>query len=739
MQGSGLRCIGLRLSFHRAGSDGWRGRAAAFCLAYLFLTWLSPTIQLIPQAVAQTAVLTEHNDNGRTGQNVSELLLSPGNVQYQQFGRIFTQPVDGLIVGQPLVFPGLSFPDGTTHDVVYVATQHDGIFAFDADDSRGSNSAPLWSVSLINAAAGITSVPIANFGCTGTGFTEVGITSTPVIDPISQTIYLVAKSLENGVYIFRLHALDLISGQERFGAPVVINASVGTVNFNAAVQLQRPALLLSNGVIYIGFGGNGCDTYKYYGWLMAYDAQMLTSIATFLTTPNTAGGAIWQAGAGVAADDGGDIYFATGNGLFDGASGGPDYGDSILHLQLVGSSFNVADFFTPFNQASLRALDLDLGSGGVLLFPDQPSSPVHEILAGGKSGTLYLMDRDDLGQNNPAQDNIVQSIPSATSGEIKSVPVYWNGNIYVTGDGDYIKLFPFANSVLSSAPVAQSTIQLDLGGSASLSANGATSGILWALKKGVPTLYAFDASTLSFLYSSAQAPNSRDKLPKLTHFATPTIANGRVYVGGNQQLAVYGFLPTLSPIAGNNQTAIDTTVLPIPLQILAADSYTSQPLASISVTCKDGGAGGSFATPTMITNTFGTASTTYKLPAKATTIHITCVSAGFASALLTETSVAGPPAHLAIRSGNLQTASVTTTLPLPLVVRVTDTHYVGVPGVVVSFSDNGAGGTFSSLSVNTDANGFATVSYTTPAVTGTVKINASSPGLATAKFTEYVQ
>lgn len=706
------------------------GRTAVLMLLLAAFLWTT----LPATAWGQTSVTTEHNDNFRSGQNANELLLSPASVNAQQFGKLFTQAVDGLVVGQPLIVPGLSFPDGSVHDVVYVGTQHDSVYAFDANNMAG----PLWVDSFANPAAGVTSVPIANFGCPGTGFTEMGITSTPVIDAETQTIYVVARTLENGSYFFRMHALDLTTGQEKFGGPVVISAAVGSVNFNAATQLQRPGLLLSNGVVYIGFGGNGCDTYQYYGWVMAYDAQLLSPLGTFLATPAKRGAGIWQSGGGLAADQQGNIYFSTGNGIFDASSGGSNYGDSVLQLQLGGGSFNVVDYFSPFNQNFLRTNDLDLGGGGVLLLPDQTNPPVHEMIAGGKSGTIYVLDRDFMGGFDSVQDDVVQEL-SAAAGQMQSVPVYWNQSVFISASSDYIKLFSFNNGLLSSTPVAQTAIKFDKPGPTSLSANGDTSGILWALLKGQRILYAFDATNLGVLYSSAQASNYRDKLGALTHFATPTIANGKVYVGGLQQVTVYGLLPRLSVTAGNGQAAIDTTLLPIPLQFQAIDSYTGNPIVGVPGTCSDGTAGGVFSSKNFVTDAFGMSTFTYTLPKKALIISITCSNLNYVPAIFTETSIPGPPVHLAIKLGNLQTASAGTVLPTPLQVKVTDANLVPVPGVTVNFTDNGAGGILSPTSAATDGSGLATTTYTTPSTPATIKITASSPGLPNASFKETSQ
>jgi hypothetical protein len=501
-------------------------------------------------------------------------------------------------------------------------------------------------------------------------------------------------------------------------------------------------LLLENGAIYIGFGGNGCDQYAYQGWLLAYDAQSLQQLAAYSVEPNGARGAIWQSGAGPAADAAGNIYLATANGTFDANTGGSDYGDSLLKLNLQNGSFGVLDYFTPFDQTYLAAQDLDLGSGGVLLLPDQPGAHTHELIGGGKEGTAYVVDRDHMGHFHSGDDSqIVQVFPQAFAGELTTVPTYWNNNVYIGATGDFIKMFSLFAGRLSAQPVSQTPIIFNSGGpgTVSVSANGSSNGILWAILHGIGTLYAYDARNLSHqLYSSAQAPGLRDKLPALGHFVTPTVANGKVYVGGRTQLAVYGLLAALTPTAGNNQTAPDGTTLPIPLTIQANDSYEGSPESGVSITCKDGGVGGTFSQAVMLTDGSGMASTTYKLPKKVRTITITCTSPGFVSGRFTQNSVPGAATTVRIVSGNAQTAPVQSTLPAPLVVMAVDINNIPVPGTAVTFSDAGAGGSFSNSPVATDANGKASTSYVTSSNAARIKITAAASGAKPAVFTETV-
>jgi hypothetical protein len=690
-----MRSVSFRVGFYLSP-------AARACALSLGLCMVVATA-----VMGQVQVLTEHNDEFRDGANTNENVLTPANVNFSTFGKLFTLSVDGYIVGQPLYLPGVQFPNGTTHNVVYVATQHDSVFAFDADQS----GPPLWTTSYINPAAGITSVPITAFGCPGTDFNEVGIISTPVIDPVEGTIYVLAKTEENGAFVFRLHGLSLTTGQDVI-APAVISASAstikGTLQFNPAIEMQRPALTLANGTIYVGFGSNGCDSYAYHGWLLAYDEMTFDQVGTFLTTPNGTDGAIWQSGGGPAVDTDGTIFLATANGTFDASSGGLDYGDSILHLSpssVSSSGLSVLDYFTPYNQLALNQADRDLGSGGVTLLPPQSGPHKNEMVGGGKGGTLYLVDRGGMGGYNPTADTqIVQSIIGAAKG-LTEVPAYWNGFVYVAGWNNYIKAYSLANGLLSTQPVSQTPniFNIDSPGSVSVTSNSQLgNGILWAMlhSGNVAALFAYDATDLTTeLYSSQTAKLSRDTLGGVAHFATPTIADGRVYIGGTKALTVYGLLPVLSPAAGNNQSVYAGTTLSFQADV--NDAYLGNPMPNISVTCKDGGVGGTFSSGTVATNSDGQAFFSYTVPHKGQNITITCTNPVATSAIFSEADVNGPATRATIVSGNLQTGPVSTQLPTALTTQIYDQYSFGVPGETVTWSDEGAGGVFSAPSSTT--------------------------------------
>ena len=685
-------------------------------------------------AWSQNDVLTQHNDNTRSGLNANETLLTPANVNVNSFGKLFTQSVDGIIVAQPLYANQVLMNDGLRHNVVYVATQNNTVYAFDADSTQGNNAFPLWSVSLNN---GGTPDPIADYGCTGTHYTEIGIMGTPVIDPGKTTLYVVAKTVTGTVRNFSLHALDITTGNELLGGPVIISGTAASSNgsgtFNPIFQMQRPALLLQNGVIYIGFGGNGCDEYAYNGWLFAYSSQTLQQEAAFLVTPDGTRASIWQGGSGPAVDENGNIYVITANGSYDGPAGGNDFGDTVLEMGWNANVFGVLDYFTPYNQLQLSNQDLDLGSSGPLILPDQPGLYPHELVAGGKQGTLYLINCDNEGHFDPAGDDVIQSIPGAVVSELVGVPSYWNGSVYVAGDLDYIKQFALVNGLLTEQPVSQTKVAFMGTGpaSTSITANGTSNGILWVIRHANAALYAFDPTNLANeFYDSTQALKLRDKLGPVVRFVTPTISNGKVYVGGTTALAVYGLLPALSVVTGNNQTGTEKSVLPTPLTVSATDAYLSNPMAGVTVACKDGGAGGVF-TPsaTQTTSAAGTVAYSYRLPPKPRAVTITCTSLGYVSAVFSETSAVGTPVKMIITSGNNQSAESNTPLTDPLVMKVADVNGYGVPGVTVNFTDNGAGGTFVATSVVTGSNGTASAQYTTGPNAGKVTITASTAGL----------
>ena len=507
-----------------------------------------------------TGVFTYHNDNARTGQNTQETVLTPALVNSTQFGKLFSVPVDGYVYAQPLYVSHLNF-SGTIHNVVYLATENDTLYAIDAD-----NGTVLWQLSLIPSGAS-TGLP-GDIPCTE-ALQEIGITGTPVIDSTSNTIYLVTTTKENGSYVQRLHAIDIINKTEKFGGPVVIAASVsgtgedsigGVVSFNPLREFQRPGLLLQNGQVSIGWASY-CDARPYHGWVIAYNATNLAQqVGVFNDTPNGHQGGIWMSGGGLAGDANFNTYLATGNGDYDGNT---EFGDSILNLGPPSNdSFRVATWFTPWDQNTMNDTDGDLGSGGILLLPDLPPGPPHQhlLVEAGKEGTIYLVDRDNMGEYCSSciggDPQIVQELQGVLLNALLATPAYWNGNVYFAPNSQPVLAFSFnsgGSGLLSTSPIASSPSGVGgVGSSLVISANGNTNAIVWALDNSsfvnggggcCQVLHAYDAISLAELYNSSQAPNNRDAGGPALHFNVPVIANAKVYVGAQGMLVIYGLLP----------------------------------------------------------------------------------------------------------------------------------------------------------------------------------------------------
>jgi hypothetical protein len=538
-------------------------------------------------ALAQVNLTTYHNDNARSGQNLAETTLTPANVNSIQFGKLFSVAVDGYVYAQPLYLSNVVI-NGGTHNVTYVATEHDSLYAIDADTGT-----IFWQVNLIPG-GGSTVSSSNDAGCEDL-VPEIGITGTPVIDNGTKTIYLVTKTKEAGSFVQRLHALDVVTHAEKFGGPKIISASVsgtgdgnnrGSIKFDPLRQNQRPGLLLQNGHIVISWASH-CDVGPYQGWVMSYNAGTLSQEAAYNTTPNGGFGGIWMSGGGIASDSSSNLYFSTGNGSWDGTA---NFGDSIVKLgPPSGGTFPKSDYFTPFNQSSLSGGDTDVGSGGVLLLPTLSSGSHPSLLVeGSKEGKIYVLDRNNLGHFcsscTSTDTQVVQEIPGAVAG-VFSTPAYWNGLVYFCGQGDALKAFSVSanpSGVLSTSPVAKSSETYGFPGSTpSISANGTSNGIVWTLltdafaSNGPAILRAHNASNVAqSLYNSTQAANNRDRLAGAVKFAVPTVANGKVYVGTNGQLSVFGLLSTPpSPPA----TVATPTFSPAP------GTYTSSQTVTISV------------------------------------------------------------------------------------------------------------------------------------------------------------
>jgi uncharacterized protein (TIGR03437 family) len=511
-----------------------------------------PAILLLLTALAvqaEVGVTTYRNDLARSGANLAETILTPANVSPAAFGKLFSLPVDGQVYAQPLYLSSVNILGQGVHNVVFIATEHDSVYAFDAD----SAAAPLWHVNFTDPSTGERTLNVTDvLGCLSIA-PEIGITGTPVIDPSTGTLYVVASTILNGQFLHRLHALDIGTGTERPGSPVLIQASVpGTgdgfsqtaVPFHAYLYKNRAGLLLLKGVVYIAWTSH-CDTGSYHGWLIGYDAGDLHQMAIFNDSANAFQGALWMGGAAPAADAEGGIYVVSGNGPFDGDSNGADLGDSFIKLSSA-AGLAIADYFTPFNQLSLNRDDIDLGSSGALVLPDEAGAAAHpHLVAGaGKEGRIYLLDRDGMGGFNAAGDTqIVQSIAGAL-GPVYGGLAYFNRTLFFAPANDSLKAFAISNAHLTSSPTSRSSQAFgELGGAPVVSANGDANGIVWLSEPGSGgTLHAFDASNLGHELYNSQMDQARDALGSFVKFSVPVVANGKVYVGTANSLAVFGLL-----------------------------------------------------------------------------------------------------------------------------------------------------------------------------------------------------
>jgi hypothetical protein len=573
-------------------------------------------------------VLTYHNDNASAGQNLTETTLTPSNVNSSTFGKLFSTSVDGQVYAQPLYDPGVNITTGTnqgTHNVVFVATEHDSLYAIDSN-----NGTILWHDSLLHAVHGgiVTTVPSSDVSSTNIS-PEYGITATPVIDPSTNILYVEAQTKEvasDGThYIHQLYAVNISDGSFvksiNNGKPMLIadslgdiyvsgptvhgtgdGSSGGTVFFDALRQMDRPGLTEANGNIYLAFASHS-DVGPYHGWVLSYNASTLQLNGVFNTTPNGSDGGIWQSGGRLAVDASGNLYFQTGNGTFDTtlntSSGMPvngDYGDSFVKIavdpttsptnqNINGWGLKAVDYFTPFDQAFLNTNDDDLGSGGPLLLPDSVGSTAHpQLMAGaGKEGRIYLIDRNNMGHYSPTTDNVVEETNNFTITGSFDTPAYFNGAIYYVGGpdvgnpSDVGKTFSISKGQMSLTPTSQGPDHYAFpGATPSISANGTSNGIVWALDHGTNQLRAYNAATgfNTELYTSAQAANNRDALTgSVVKFSVPTVADGLVFVGTSNALNVYGLFAQSPPPAppppappSNPTATAPTTAAPSPLQ-----------------------------------------------------------------------------------------------------------------------------------------------------------------------------
>ena len=557
------------------------------------LTCLTAFLLFCSSAYAQGVdILVQRYDDGRTGQNLAETALTVSNVNTAAFGKVYTLPVDGWVYAQPLYKSNLFIPGKGTFNVLFIATEHNSVYAFDADTAT-----PLWQTSFINPAGGVTTQPSGTFA-TQDILSEVGITSTPVIDPATNTMYVVAKTIEGGAStsIFRIHALDIRTGVDKV-PPALIQASVpgtgagssgGVLSFDATNQFQRPGLLRANGIVYVAFGGSA-DMPPYNGWLLAYNPATLAQVAAFCVAPNGLGGGIWTPSEAPPVDSSGNIYVNTGNGDFNGSA---NFGDSFIKLS---PGLSLLDYFAPFNQAAVSSADLDIAAAGFILLPDSAGTTAHPhiLVGGGKDGTIYVLDRDHMGNFNGSYTNpdsqIIQEIWNQIGGvrtnpkgqtlsyvqNNYTTPAFWQNHLYWCGADDRCKMFNLSNGLLTTTPVSQaSTVFPFAGGQPVITASSAsaTNAILWVMENGSSSgvLHAYNATNLaSELYNSNQAPNNRDTAGQGVKFVIPTVTNGKVFVGAQFQVDAYGLLastparlpaPVFNPAQGIYNNAIQVSI-----------------------------------------------------------------------------------------------------------------------------------------------------------------------------------
>jgi hypothetical protein len=527
------------------------------------LVFAALTIALGARVVTSSAgtdVVTYHNDNARTGQNLNESILTPATVSVSTFGKTGFFAADGKVDAQPLYLSAVTIPGSGTRDVLYVATEHDSVYALDA-----VTGAVIWRTSLLGT--GETTSDTRN--CSQV-VPEIGITSTPVIDRSrgpNGVIYVVAMSKNSsGAYFQRLHALDAVLGTELFGGPQTVQASFpgsgagssnGSVIFDPKQYEERAGLLLLNGQIITTWTSH-CDIDPYTGWIIAFDAGTLTRSSVLNVTPNGSRGGLWMAGAGPAADAQGNVYVLDGNGTFDTTLTGTgfpnrgDFGNAFIKIATTGG-LSVADYFATFDTVQASNADTDLGSGGAMVLPDlidANGQARHLAVGAGKDSHIYVVDRDAMGKWNASSNQNYEDISGALGGSVFSMPAYFNNTVYYGASGRSLKAFSITNARLSSTSTSASAASFAFPGTTpGVSASGTANGIVWAVENRNPAvLHAYDARDLSHeLYNSTQAPASRDAFGAGNKFLTPTVVNGHVYVGTTNGVAAFGRLGPAAP------------------------------------------------------------------------------------------------------------------------------------------------------------------------------------------------
>ena len=492
------------------------------------------------------AVATYHNDNARSGINSQETTLTHANVNVVSFGKLASVPVQGLVFAQPLFIDNITLSDGKAHRIAVVATEHDQVYGIDADSYQ-----VLWQRSLLDSQGLVTPIPTDDVNCHVLG-DEEGITGTPVIDPDSETLYVVGalKDTSQGQpqYFQKIYALNLVNGQDRVAPANITTPSgsqYGSAKFDALLNLQRSALMLENGNVYVSWASH-CDNGAYSGWVMAFSSTTLGLTSAWAPDPSGLAGGIWMSGGGPTSDGNGNIFTSVGNGWSDPSTGGSNFGDSVVRLTASGRTLSVADYFMPYNYDKMYSEDLDLGAGAPILLPTQTGARFPNLMVtGGKEGTIYVLNRDDLGQFHSNDDSqVVQSFKPSDS-SCFATPLFWNNTLYYSLGSDPLRAFAFdpSSGTFNTTPVASSSMQMSWPGvSPSMSSNGGNDPILWVYQAAGATgiLRAFDANDLSTeLYDSELSPD-RDRTDGSVRFAVPTVAGGKVFVGSQNAVDIYG-------------------------------------------------------------------------------------------------------------------------------------------------------------------------------------------------------
>src|SRR3984885_6580063 len=720
---------------HNSGQNVSRCALLALVAATFLLVGLFPG-----SAWAQVSVTTERNDLSRTGANLNETTLNTSNVNVNQFGKLYSYAIDGSIYAQPLYVPNVLIPSQGTHNVVYVATMNDVIYALDAD-SNAVNGGVLWKVDLRNPAAGVTAIPITNIvGSNGLNIVgTVGVESTPVIDLSSNTIYLVARTMEvsgsTTNYVARLHALDITTGSEKFGGPVVIQGSVpgtgqgssgGTLTLSTFFQNQRSSLALVNGLVVFSFASHE-DQYDWHGWVLSYNATTLQQTSIYCSTPNGQNGGMWMSGRAPAVDSSGNLYYATGNGDWDGVS---SFGDSIVKLSTAGGVLTQADYFTPDNYATLQADDLDLGSSGPLLIPGTSF-----LITAGKTSEFFLLQSTNLGHEASGNSTTLQDF--SLSGPIKGGPAFWNRTsgagptLYIwPADPNALQALQFTNSKFNTTPLSHSTLLNPTGytdGTLSVSANGSTAGtgIVWA-STGVAdgthgtvagVLRAFDANNLTTELWDSQMNDARDDIGLWAKFSPATVANGKVYLASfSNLLNVFGLESFGLSATPQTQTVAAGSNTTFTVSTSAFNNFSGN--ISLSVTGLPAGVTASFSPPSVAAGS----SSTLTISAATNTLNgdytldIVGTSGSLTNTIAVTVNVTGGASFALSATPNSQTVSPGGNTPYVVNLTVVS-GFTAAVNLTVSGLPANATGSFNPTSLS--AGGSSTLTITTASNTPT--------------------